>query len=123
MRTCARIDASHMDPIISLQAEVCRVLSHPSRIAILHKLAAGPITVTALARDLDVSQPNASQHLAVMRAAGLIEPERIGRETHYRLSDPDMLAACELMGRVLRRRVTRMADLVVTGRTASLERA
>ncbi len=100
-----------MDPIHLLQAEVCRTLSHPTRIAALHLLAAGPMTVSALSRDLGISQPNASQHLAVMKAAGLVHAERDGREVSYRLTDPDIINACQLMARVMRHRLARMATL------------
>jgi ArsR family transcriptional regulator, virulence genes transcriptional regulator len=100
-----------MDPMYELQAEICRTLAHPLRIAMLHLLAAGPREVNRIARELDISQPNASQHLSVMRAAGLVEAERDGREMLYRLADPDVMLACEQMARVMRRRLSRMADL------------
>lgn len=111
MRTCAGVDATGMDPIHELQAEICRTLSHPLRIAILHLLAAAPREVHRLARELDISQPNASQHLSVMRAAGLVEAERDGREVLYHLADPDVIVACDQMARVMRRRLARIADL------------
>ena len=100
-----------MDPIFELQAEICRTLSHPLRIAMLHLLAEEPREVNRLARELDISQPNASQHLSVMRAAGLVEAERDGREVLYRLADPDVIVACDQMARIMRRRLSRMADL------------
>jgi ArsR family transcriptional regulator len=100
-----------MDPIHDLMAEICRTLAHPVRIGILHLLAEGPREVNRLARELDISQPNASQHLSVMRAAGLVEAERDGREVLYRLADPDVLGACDRMAAVMRRRLARMADL------------
>jgi ArsR family transcriptional regulator len=100
-----------MDPIHDLQAEICRTLSHPARIAMLHSLAGGPREVGRLALELGISQPNASQHLAVMRAVGLVEAERDGREVFYRLTDPEVIGACELMARVMRRRLARMAAL------------
>ena len=111
MRRCAWVDATAMDPIFELQAEICRTLSHPLRIAMLHLLAEEPREVNRLARELDISQPNASQHLSVMRAAGLVEAERDGREVLYRLADPDVIVACDQMARIMRRRLARMADL------------
>jgi ArsR family transcriptional regulator len=100
-----------MEPIHELMAEICRTLAHPARIAILHVLAEGPVEVTRIATELGVSQPNASQHLAVMRQAGLVEPVREGREVRYRLADPAVLDACDGMARVMRRRLARIADL------------
>jgi ArsR family transcriptional regulator len=106
-----------VDPIYELQAEICRTLSHPARIAILHLLATGPREVGRLAADLGVSQPNTSQHLAVMRAAGLVEAGRDGRGTTYRLTDPGVIDACDEMARVMRRRLARLAEL-----SAAIER-
>lgn len=111
MRKCAYVDDAGMDPIYELQAEICRTLSHPARIAMLHLLAAEPREVGRIATELGISQPNASQHLAVMRAAGLVETEREGRGVVYRLSDPGVIGACDVMAQVMRRRLARMADL------------
>ena len=106
-----------MDEITRLQAQVLRVLAHPARLEILHRLADGPVEVGRLATDIGSSQPNASQHLAVLRSAGLVEAERHGREIRYRLTDPDVIVACGVMRRVLQRRLERLG---VLARTASL---
>ena len=53
--------------------------------------------VGRLAEAIGASQPNVSQHLAVLRSAGLVEAERNGREVRYRLADPDVMVACGLM--------------------------
>lgn len=100
-----------MDPIHELQAEICRTLSHPARIAILHLLAEEPHEVGRVASELGLSQPNASKHLAVMRQAGLVEAERDGRGAVYRLTDRHVIAACDLMAQVMRRRLARIAEL------------
>jgi DNA-binding transcriptional ArsR family regulator len=104
-----------MDEITILQAEVLRVLAHARRIELLHALGNGPIEVRNLADTVGGSQPNVSQHLAALRNAGLVEPERDGRDVRYRLSDPDVLVACNLMRTVLERRLTRLGDLAASG--------
>ncbi|HTK45498.1 MAG TPA: metalloregulator ArsR/SmtB family transcription factor [Patescibacteria group bacterium] len=103
-----------MDEITRLQADVLKVLAHPARIEILHRLAGGPIEVGRLAELIGTTQPNASQHLAVLRGAGLVEPDRHGREIRYRLTDPDVIVACSLMRGVLQRRLERLALLAST---------
>ncbi len=97
-----------MDPIYELQANVLKTLSNPRRLEILHRLAGGPCEVGRLAIELGMSQPNVSQHLALMRAAGVVTAVREGREVRYRLSDPDVMVACNLMRGVLRRRLSRL---------------
>jgi ArsR family transcriptional regulator len=106
-----------MDPIHELQADICRTLSHSVRIAILHLLADEPREVGRLADALGISQPNVSKHLAVMRTAGLVEAARDGRGSLYRLTDPGVIGACDLMADVMRRRLARMARL-----SAAIER-
>ncbi|HJT63402.1 MAG TPA: metalloregulator ArsR/SmtB family transcription factor [Candidatus Limnocylindria bacterium] len=100
-----------MDEISAMQVDVLRALANPRRLEILHRLADGPVEVGALAAELGISQPNASQHLSVMRTAGVVEAERIGREVRYRVTDPDVIVACGLMRAVLERRIDRLAGL------------
>ena len=70
-----------------------------------------------------MSQPNASQHLAVLRTAGVVEAERDGREVRYRLADPDVMVACSIMRAVLQRRIRRLAGLPDEGAEAAARRA
>jgi DNA-binding transcriptional ArsR family regulator len=100
-----------MDDITILQAETLRTLANPVRLDILHRLAAGPKAVTQLATELRLSQPNVSQHLAVLRASGLVAAERDGRLIRYRLVDPDVMVACGVMRRVLERHLARLGGL------------
>jgi DNA-binding transcriptional ArsR family regulator len=118
MRKPAYAHAPGVDEITRLQAEVLRALAHPARIEILHRLADGPIEVGRLADAIGTTQPNASQHLAALRAAGLVEADRRGRETRYRLTDPEVIVACGVMRAVLARRLERLA--LLAGHPAAL---
>ena len=99
-----------MDEVYRLQAEVLKTLANPKRLEIIHLLAEGPHEVSRLAEELGISQPNVSQHLALMRSAGVVEAERDGREVRYRLSDPEVIVACETMRGVLVRRISRISQ-------------
>jgi len=111
-----------VDEIYSLQSEVMKILANPRRLEILHLLADGPKEVGRLAEELGISQPNASQHLAVMRTAGVVEAERDGREVRYRLTDPEFITACDTMRRVLMRRFARLGELSIEHPASSGER-
>ncbi len=100
-----------MDEIYTLQADVLKTLASPRRLEMLHRLAEGPLQVGRLADELGLAQSNVSQHLAVLRAAGVVEAERDGREVRYRLADPDVMVACSIMRTVLQRRIRRLAGL------------
>jgi DNA-binding transcriptional ArsR family regulator len=59
-------------------------LADGSRRAVLRGVAErGPITATELAASLPISRQAVSKHLAVLHAAGLVEPERAGRELRF----------------------------------------
>ena len=107
-----------MDEITILQAEVLRTLASPRRLEILHALTRGPIEVGRLAAAIGASQPNVSQHLGVLRAAGIVEAERDGREVRYRLADPDVMVACGVMRSVLERRLTRLGEMASSAATS-----
>src|SRR5688572_7030526 len=104
-----------MEAIYELQASVLRMLAHPRRLEMLHVLADGPIEVGRLAITVGISQPNASQHLALLRAAGLVQVERRGREVHYRLADPAVMEACDIMHGFLQRRLDQLSITVEAG--------
>lgn len=68
-------------------ADLFRALSSASRLSLLQALADGPRTVTALADASALSQPLVSQHLRVLRGAGLVTVTRSGREAKYEIAD------------------------------------
>jgi DNA-binding transcriptional ArsR family regulator len=65
-----------------------RALDHPMRLRLGRSLVAGPHTTTELADIWEVSAPEVSRHLAVLREAGLVTVERRGRYVTYRLDVP-----------------------------------
>jgi DNA-binding transcriptional ArsR family regulator len=67
-------------------------LADPSRRAIVEALRAGPRAVGELAADLPISRPAVSQHLKVLKEAGLVADRAAGTKRLYRL-EPDGIAA------------------------------
>jgi DNA-binding transcriptional ArsR family regulator len=85
------------------------------RLQIVHFLGeSGPVEVWRLAEHFGLAQPTVSQHLAALRAAGLVEAMREGRDVRYRLADPEIVSACGLMRQVLIRRITRLGDIAAS---------
>jgi len=75
-------------------AEVFRALSVPSRMQILLLLkSSGPLPVKTIAGTLDMTSPAVSQHLKVLRQAGLVQSERQGYFVPYAV-DPHALSDC-----------------------------
>jgi DNA-binding transcriptional ArsR family regulator len=72
------------------ETEIFRALADPTRRAVYERLTGGEANATELRRGLPISQPAMSQHLAVLRQAGLVGERREGRHVQYRLN-PDGL--------------------------------
>jgi DNA-binding transcriptional ArsR family regulator len=73
---------------------VLDALGDGTRRAILERLRAGPQPVVEIARGLPVGRPAVSQHLKVLKEAGLVTDEALGTRRVYRI-DPDGLKALE----------------------------
>ncbi len=84
-----------------LHASICQTLSNPKRLEIIDRLRAGEMTVTKLAEALEISQANLSQHLAVMRQKGILTARREKMNVYYKLGNPKIVQACDLMRQVL----------------------
>jgi ArsR family transcriptional regulator len=68
-------------------ADLFKAIGHPTRLRILKEVLRKPYCVSELQRRLDQTQPNISQHLAILRDRGLVVPERRGNLTCYHLAD------------------------------------
>ena len=78
----------------SVSDEVLDALGDRTRRAILEKLRAGPLAVVDIARGLAVGRPAVSQHLKILKRAGLVADHAAGTRRIYRV-DPTGLAALE----------------------------
>ena len=77
--------------VVMIENDIFKALADPTRCAIFEKLATGSMNASALREGMTISQPAMSQHLAVLRGAGLVREERRGRFVNYEV-DPDGLA-------------------------------
>ncbi|MES1149332.1 MAG: metalloregulator ArsR/SmtB family transcription factor [Bradyrhizobium guangdongense] len=75
-----------------IEADIFKALADPTRRKVFEKLADGSLNASALRDGLEISQPAMSQHLAVLRAAGLVREQRQGRFVNYEV-DPDGIVA------------------------------
>jgi len=79
------------------KAEILRIVAHPIRIAILDELSKGVKCVSDLEDFLEISQPNISQHLGLLRRSGIIDYFIDGRLRCYFLKDPFVLDLLEIL--------------------------
>ncbi|MGA5421453.1 ArsR/SmtB family transcription factor [Streptomyces lavendulocolor] len=75
----------------SVDTELIRVLADPLRLRIVTLLACETLCTTHLVEETGARQTNLSNHLRVLREAGVVETEPCGRFTYYKLR-PDVIA-------------------------------
>lgn len=93
--------------VFRLQADLCKSLADPKRLMIIHHLREGSKSVGELAEMIGSKQSNTSQHLGVLRRAGVVKAERQGNLVHYSLRIPGIATACDIVreavGEILQR--------------------
>ncbi|MFF0087477.1 ArsR/SmtB family transcription factor [Streptomyces canus] len=77
--------------LTSVDTDLLRVLADPLRLRIVTLLAEETLCSTHLIEETGARQTNLSNHLKVLRDAGVVETEPCGRFTYYRLK-PDVIA-------------------------------
>lgn len=98
--------------LLERHAAVCEVFSHPLRLALLHALREGELTVGELARRVGAGPPNVSQHLARMRERGAIVTRREGSNVYCRVADPRIFQAFDLMRQLLLDQIRQEGNLL-----------
>jgi DNA-binding transcriptional ArsR family regulator len=74
-----------------------RILSDPTRLAVLHALQGGELTVGAIVKRTRGDQSNVSKHLGLLATAGMVSRRRDGNFAFYSISDPVVFKLCELV--------------------------
>ena len=80
------------------ESEVFRALGDPTRRAVYERLTGGERSVTELREGLTISQPAVSQHLAALKAAGLVGERRDGRKVYYRIEPQGLTPLIDWLG-------------------------
>ncbi len=87
--------------IYERQVGICKAFANPTRLRILDLVARGSQRSSYLQRQLGISTANLSQHLAVLKGAGIVVTRRDGREVYCSLAIPEVRQACHLIRSVL----------------------
>ena len=98
-----------------IEADVFRALSDPTRRGLYELLAGGEQTVSALKANFDISQPAVSQHLAALKAAGLVAERREGRCAYYRVEPGGLIPLLDWIERTRAfwpERIERLKDVL-----------
>jgi DNA-binding transcriptional ArsR family regulator len=87
-------DAQQAQRVFELAAELFTLLGTPMRLRILNALCDGEQSVTQMLEKIDTTQPNLSQHLAVMYRSGVLAKRKDGTQVIYRVQSEKALTLC-----------------------------
>jgi len=87
--------------IFDLHAELLKGLAHPRRLEIVQLLRDQELCVSDIYEMLDLPQANISQHLMILRDAGVLSTKREGKQVFYMLANPKIIQATDLLREVL----------------------
>ncbi len=90
-----------MENVYELQADICKIFSHAKRLEIINTLKNGELSAGDLIDKTRLSKANLSQHMNVLRSRGVVIARREGVNIYYRIANPKIVQACQLMREVL----------------------
>lgn len=101
-----------MKKLYEIHAEMCKVFSNPTRLEILNLLRDRELSVTELVEKTKLSQVNVSQHLSIMKSKGIVTSKRKGKNIYYKLTNPKIIRAFDIMREVLAERLKKNGKIV-----------
>lgn len=101
-----------MDEIFELHAEICKVFSNAKRLEILSILRDKEMTASELIEKTGLNKANLSQHMNVFKTKGVVLTRRVGANIFYRISNPKIIEACDLMREVLLEQLQEKGNIV-----------
>jgi DNA-binding transcriptional ArsR family regulator len=99
--------------VLEMQVRICKAFANATRLQMLDLLSHGEWPVARLQRELAISKPNLSQHLAILKGAGVVATRREGRNIFCSLALPEVKTACRLIRDVLRAQLRRGRTLAI----------
>jgi len=90
-----------MEKIFELQADICKIFSNAKRMEIINVLKDREVSASDLIEKIGLSKANLSQHMGVLRSKGVVLARREGVNVYYRIANPKIIQACDLMREVL----------------------
>ena len=91
--------------VFERQARICKAFANPTRLQILDCLGRRDWVASDLQTKLGISKANLSQHVAILKAAGIVGTRREGKQVYFSLLMPEVKSACRLIRDVLRAQI------------------
>lgn len=93
------------EQIYEKQVAICKAFANPTRLRILDLVAQHGYPTSDIHEQLSISQANLSQHLAILKGAGIVTTRRKGKKVYCHLALPEVKQACHLIRNVLRAQI------------------
>lgn len=93
-----------------MQVSLFKALAHPIRLNIIKKLANKSLCVCDLKDDIDFSQSNLSQHLKILRDAGILSYEKVGLKVVYSIVNQDIIPLIDLSESIIKSNISNIYD-------------
>jgi DNA-binding transcriptional ArsR family regulator len=100
------------EQVFERQANICKAFANSTRLHMLDILGNGECAVSKIQAELGISKANLSQHLAILKNAGVVLARRNGNQVFCSLAMPEIKQACHLIRNVLRAQVRETRKLV-----------
>ena len=93
-----------------MEVSIFKALAHPIRLKIIKKLRERVYCVCEMNEDVEFSQSNLSQHLKILRDAGLVYSEKEGMRINYYIKNPDVFQVIDTVESILRKNIIFLND-------------
>ena len=93
------------DELYDRQVRICKAFANPTRLRLLDLIGQRDYPTSDLHKQLGISKANLSQHLGILKAAGVVVTRRNGIHLHCQLAIPEVKKACALIRTVLRAQI------------------
>jgi DNA-binding transcriptional ArsR family regulator len=84
------------------QAVICKAFANPTRLHLIELLARGERWASELQKGLGISKANLSQHLAILKSAGVVSTRREGKQLHCGIAMPEVKQATAVLRNLLK---------------------
>ena len=93
------------EQVLEKQVRICKAFANATRLRMLDLLGQREWPASELQDQLSISKPNLSQHLAILKSAGVVSTRREGKLVYCSLAFPEVKSACRLIRDVLRAQI------------------
>lgn len=94
----------------NMQVKMFKALAHPIRLKIIKKLSDNILCVCELNKDVEFSQSNLSQHLKILKDAGILNSQKQGLWMHYSLKNIEILKVLETIESMIKSDINKIID-------------